>query len=66
MPGPLDGVALALRIHRERPDLAIVTTSADVSLRQSSLPRRCRFLKKPYEPEEAIRCFRFLLELEAT
>jgi len=61
MPGPLDGVALAVRIHRERPDLAIVITSAVVTLRQSSLPPRCRFLSKPYEPEEAIKCFRFLL-----
>ncbi|RDJ05598.1 response regulator [Rhizobium grahamii] len=64
MPGLIDGVALAVRVHRERPDLAIVITSAVVNLRQSTLPRRCRFLRKPYEPEEAIKCFRFLLDLD--
>ncbi|WP_244423782.1 MULTISPECIES: response regulator [unclassified Rhizobium] len=61
MPGNVDGVNLAVRIHRQWPELAIVITSAVVSLRQSSLPERCRFLKKPYNSAEAIKCFRFLL-----
>lgn len=61
MPGTVDGVNLAVRIHRQWPELAIVITSAVVSLRQSSLPERCRFLKKPYNSAEAIKCFRFLL-----
>lgn len=61
MPGSVDGVNLAVRIHRQWPELAIVITSAVVSLRQSSLPERCRFLKKPYNSAEAIKCFRFLL-----
>jgi len=61
MPGSVDGVNLAVRVHRQWPGLAIVITSAVVSLRQSSLPERCRFLKKPYNSDEAIKCFRFLL-----
>ncbi|NLS20284.1 response regulator [Rhizobium sp. P40RR-XXII] len=65
MSGSIDGLGLAVRIHRTRPDLAIVITSAMVNLRQSSLPRRCRFLRKPYEPGNAIKCFRLLLEMDA-
>lgn len=61
MTGNIDGVGLAVRIHRDWPTLAIVMTSAVVELRQSSLPQRCRFLKKPYRLEDAIRCFRLLL-----
>lgn len=57
-------IALAVQIHRHWPDIAIVITSGIVSLRQSSLPRRCRFLKKPYRPDDAIVCFRLLLELD--
>ncbi len=64
MPGSIDGVGLAVRLHHERPDLAIVITSALVNLRQSSLPRRCRFLKKPYDLEDAIRCFQHLMEMD--
>jgi DNA-binding NtrC family response regulator len=64
IPGNVDGVALAVQIHRDWPDIAIVITSGIVSLRQSSLPRRCRFLKKPYRPDDAIVCFRLLLELD--
>lgn len=65
IPGSIDGVGLAVRIHRDWPDLAIVITSAIVSLRQSALPRRCRFMKKPYRADEAIRCFRLLLGSDA-
>ncbi|UFS85637.1 MULTISPECIES: response regulator transcription factor [Rhizobium] len=61
MTGKIDGLGLAVRIHRDWPKLAIVMTSAVVELRQSSLPERCRFLKKPYRMEDAIRCFRLLL-----
>ncbi len=62
LPGNTDGVRLAVRIHRDWPDLAIVMTSAVVEFRQSSLPTHCRFLKKPYRVEDVIKCINLLLE----
>ncbi|MDR9781214.1 response regulator [Rhizobium redzepovicii] len=64
MKGPIDGVQLAVRVHARWPKLAIVMTSGVVNLRQSLLPRRFRFLSKPYATEHLMTCFKLLIEFE--
>ncbi len=64
--GKIDGLQLAVQVHKDWPDVAIVLTSAVANLRQSSLPNRCRFLRKPYRTEALIGCFQLLTENWAT
>lgn len=48
LPGSLDGLALAKRVHAERPEVEIVVTSGSTKVDESALPRGARFLPKPY------------------
>lgn len=48
MPGALDGLALARRVHAERPDVGIVVTSGSTEIAAGALPEGARFLPKPY------------------
>lgn len=48
LPGALDGLALAKRVHAERPEMEIVVTSGSTKVDVSTLPRGARFLPKPY------------------
>ncbi|WP_246401355.1 response regulator [Rhizobium hidalgonense] len=64
MKGAIDGVQLAVRIHSIWPKLAIVMTSGVVKLRQSLLPHRFRFVRKPYATEPLMTCFKVLIESE--
>ncbi|WP_311045009.1 response regulator [Rhizobium sp. NZLR1b] len=64
MKGPIDGVQLAVRVHARWPKLAIVMTSGVVNLRQSLLPHRFRFVRKPYAAKPLMTCFKLLIESE--
>ena len=52
MPGGMDGIALAERVHRFKPEIGIIVTSGKVRVPDASLPERGTFLPKPYRPEE--------------
>lgn len=49
MPGPLDGLELARRVHERRADVQLILTSGKVRPRQADLPNDGHFLEKPYE-----------------
>ncbi|PNG25605.1 response regulator [Methylocella silvestris] len=50
MPGSIDGVGLASRIHDCWPEIGVVLTSGRCVLEAGVLPTRDRFVAKPYAP----------------
>jgi CheY-like chemotaxis protein len=48
MPGALDGLQLAERVRRVRPDIALVATSGSAGPIGGALPSGSRFIPKPY------------------
>ena len=52
MPGGMDGITLAKRVHQFRPEIGIIVTSGKVHVPDASLPERGTFLPKPYRPEQ--------------
>jgi CheY-like chemotaxis protein len=50
--GPVDGLALAHRVSRERPDVQLVVTAAGKELSASDMPHGARALRKPYASGE--------------
>ncbi|HEX2763120.1 MAG TPA: response regulator [Allosphingosinicella sp.] len=55
MPGQIDGIALACRAHRARPQLALVVTSGKQRIPDAELPDHGVFLPKPYGASELVR-----------
>lgn len=51
LPGPVDGLELARRVSRERPDVQLVVTAGD-ELSQAEIPDGARLLRKPYASGE--------------
>lgn len=49
MPGRMNGLGLAERIHRDRPDVELIVTSGGQKLEDSDLPDDGTFLSKPYQ-----------------
>jgi CheY-like chemotaxis protein len=54
MPGSMDGLRLAHAIRRRWPPIELILTSGDFQVDEDELPRRGRFLPKPYGPAEVI------------
>ena len=52
MPGPIDGVGVAMRVRAQRPDMPIVLTSGHGV--PESLPRGGRFVSKPYDNRKVV------------
>ncbi|ACK49820.1 response regulator receiver protein [Methylocella silvestris BL2] len=50
MPGSIDGVALASRIHDRWPRIGVVLTSGRRVFGPDALPKTDRFVPKPYAP----------------
>src|SRR4249919_584132 len=50
--GPIDGLQLAHRVSRERPDVQLVVTAAGRELSSSDIPVGARSLRKPYASGE--------------
>ena len=52
LPGSVDGLELARRVARDRPDVRLVVTAAGTDVAQSQLPAGARMLRKPYASGE--------------
>src|SRR4051812_32467205 len=48
LPGPVNGLELARRLARERPDVQLVLTSAGEGFAKTEIPEGVRTLHKPY------------------
>jgi CheY-like chemotaxis protein len=55
MPGPMDGLELARRVHARRPAMRLLLTSGVFKPVEGELPDDGRFLSKPYTPEDMTR-----------
>ena len=49
MPGGVDGVELARRVNRRRPDISLIVTSGRPPPAHAALPPGARFVPKPYD-----------------
>ncbi len=49
MPGPLDGLELARKVHEARSDVQLIITSGRMRPSQAELPDDGAFVAKPYE-----------------
>jgi CheY-like chemotaxis protein len=54
MPGTMDGMSLARRVCRMRPDIGIIVTSGRRCIPEAELPGDGTFLPKPYRPQQLI------------
>lgn len=54
MPGSMDGVELANRVHQVRPEMAIIITSGVRHLSPFAVPGHGIFLPKPYQPQQLV------------
>jgi two-component system, response regulator PdtaR len=52
MPGPIDGVGVALRVREQRPGMPIVMTSGHGV---PELPAGGRFVSKPYDNRKVVK-----------
>ena len=52
LPGSVDGLELARRVAKDRPDVRLVVTAAGAALAQSDVPAGARVLHKPYASGE--------------
>src|ERR1700678_241272 len=55
MPGTIDGIALARRVHDRWPHIGIMVASANPILKTDGLPAGSRFEQKPYGPDAVVR-----------
>lgn len=61
MPGVMDGMALAFRVHEMRPQVGVVVTSGRHRLGDADLPDEGRFLAKPYGSQQLLDAVRYQL-----
>jgi CheY-like chemotaxis protein len=54
MPGSVDGAWLARNVSQRWPDIETIVTSGKMSAAELDLPRRCRFVPKPYRNAELV------------
>ena len=54
MPGEMDGLDLARRVHELRPDVHLVITSGKMRPARDELPGEGRFIGKPYQERQFI------------
>ncbi len=54
MPGELNGIDLARRVHEVRPDVELVITSGATSIVNDELPDHGTFLGKPYPVDRLV------------
>lgn len=62
MPGRIDGIGLAERVHLERPEIEIIVTSGGQQILDADLPANGTFLAKPYHPKRLMSLIREKLE----
>ena len=61
MPGVMDGLALAHHTAKHWPEIALLITSARPHPGRTKLPKKSRFLAKPYHHQHVIRHIRELV-----
>lgn len=54
MPGQMNGLDLAKRVHNDRPDIELIVTSGGVEIADSALPDNGTFLSKPYQASRLV------------
>jgi CheY-like chemotaxis protein len=54
MPGEMDGLDLARRVHQLRPDVHLIITSGKLRPGSDELPKDGRFLGKPYREHQML------------
>lgn len=54
MPGLMNGLGLAERIHHDRPDVELIVTSGGHNVEDSDLPDNGTFLSKPYHTSRLV------------
>lgn len=54
MPGEMDGLDLARRVHQMRPDVQLIITSGKLRLRADEMPDGGRFIGKPYRDHQVL------------
>ncbi|WP_026608240.1 response regulator [Methylocapsa acidiphila] len=55
MPGSLDGLALARRVHEDWPQIGVVVTSASSHVSDERMPKGDSFVAKPYAVKALLR-----------
>jgi CheY-like chemotaxis protein len=55
MPGPMNGLELARRVHAARPAVRLVVTSGKIPPAEAVIPDEGAFIAKPYSPETVAR-----------
>ena len=54
MPGEMNGIDLARRVHEVRPDVALIVTSGATIIANDDLPDHGTFLGKPYPMDRLV------------
>jgi two-component SAPR family response regulator len=61
MPGQLDGIQLARKVHRMRSDIRLILTSGRERPRDGEIPDNGHFVPKPYRADSLTRLVREML-----
>ena len=62
MPGPLNGVELARKVHQHWPNVLLLITSGNVTLTPAEIPDHGHFVQKPYSIQEVVEQIQSLTE----
>jgi len=54
MPGDMNGIDLARRVHEVRPDVELIVTSGATIIANDDLPDHGTFLRKPYPMDRLV------------
>jgi CheY-like chemotaxis protein len=55
MPGPLDGIDLARKVHEQWPRVLLLITSGNMKPAKADIPDHGHFLAKPYRAKDVLR-----------
>ena len=66
MPGQIDGMELARRVHEQWPQILLLITSGNKRPEVTEIPDHGHFLSKPYRPVELVREVHKLVEEAAS
>ena len=61
MPGEIDGLTLARRVHKAHPNIHLILTSGKMLLSRAQLPDDGRFIGKPYSVASVARVISSML-----
>ncbi len=58
LPGKMDGLELARKVHDRWPEIGLLLTSGGINLRRDQIPDAGQFLPKPYDHDEMVEAVR--------